>query len=422
MPLVPYDQASAWQRTTEWWQQAGLGAFEGGGVPNLITNSRAAGRAAAALLATRAPADGPVVVWEAGSGNGRWADQVFAALEQDAGDRGKALAKRLTIVITELSEGTIRETVGQPRIARRIAAGQLDIAVWDITSGQLPHLVSDGSDAPTPVAVFATYVACCIPPKQIRHTSAGWFQLHTLEDEAGEPGRGFLGTAQWEDADLDTLFDDGRHALVVKRTLERLNSGTLVYPWRFAAFMDHLRGYAPEAMLVVNDVGACDEHLMLSSKDRMPQHYEGSMAHSVDFPWFDEWAQVFGGSVLRTGNPLRQVQTAVVLPEHHPDANISAAFTRYVASDTSLDDLADFTEAAYAALQGREIRTATRFYERCHQLDPDNTEFVLNIGQLCMAQGHMDRAIVWMQRGKARDAHGEVDWDAHIAEVKRRQL
>ena len=48
---------------------------------------------------------------------------------------------------------------------------------------------------------------------------------------------------------------------------------------------------------------------MLSSKDRMPQHYEGSMAHSIDFLWFDEWAKVFGGSVLRTGNPLRQVQT-----------------------------------------------------------------------------------------------------------------
>jgi tetratricopeptide (TPR) repeat protein len=244
----------------------------------------------------------------------------------------------------------------------------------------------------------------------------------------------------WPKTDLSAFLGDPLHVAIVEAATRGLPDATVGYPIHYFDFM---RGVVPLLVpggaILTNDYGSCDRERLGGIFDRRPQQYGNSFAQDVNFTLFDAFAEVSGWDLVRSDDELESLHSALVTPGRFGSATRAAFAHRGTWGRSDADHLLDFHAAARVFRDRKEPGRALRFFLRCAELDPQNTEYrhltadvALELGQPRLAFEHLMKgyaleplrfdwefmlgratcllkdyaaAIAWYERSLAREPH-----------------
>lgn len=173
-----------------YWSRAGIIPFARNDVPYLVNNNgRASERAAAVVHAafeergTNLPQR--LVLMELGAGTGLHARYFLDAFADLCRESGTDFYERLTFVVSDRYERTVREWHETGMFEDH--AGHVALAVCDASMPSQPAVL-DGSGAPIegrPLVVFCNYLLDVLPARIVRRGAAGLEELHVRTHLAG---------------------------------------------------------------------------------------------------------------------------------------------------------------------------------------------------------------------------------------------
>jgi tetratricopeptide (TPR) repeat protein len=446
--FIPYDRSLQWRLHDAYFARRGAAAWTAGEVPYHATSNFAIARQHALFLdalASDLEKSGalrkgePFHVLEVGSGLGRFAANLFRAIDEGrCGAAGKRLAPRLRYILSDYSEASIREAVRVTGLEKYATAGRLIPALFDLRKPRELYDLSRRTIAVPLAATIANYVCDAAPAKVIRKTKDGAYAekyvrvvAEVEESESTNPAAaerilreyleksatrpGFLKDLQpeieWRSTELGAIFPQPFHATVMKRLLDAWPETTIVYPY---VFLDFLRAVEQRMLkggvAIVNDFGSPESRDSKGLSDRRPSIYDGNaIFHGVHFPIFDEFAVAAGLSVARTKKPARSIHSALVQYSRELRPAVRSAHHRFIVERQDGEDLIDFSTAAREEYRLERYARAVRLYERCLKLDPGSAELLYRTGEACVDAGLPGEALKYLKRG--RSLPGGADWD-----------
>jgi tetratricopeptide (TPR) repeat protein len=435
--FTPYDRSLQWHLCDAYYAQRGLEAWTGGDIPYLATNNRGQAQKMAELTIAlesdlvergrRAP-DDELWVLEVGGGVGEFAANFVRALDEDCGEAGRSLGRRLRYLFSDRQAATVRAALETEALHADAAAGRVLGAVCDLRRPRELALLDGRPPRARPQLAIVNYVCCVAPPKLIRRLDGRYEEkllqvtidapdgadretlTRDLLERATTPGLfGELTThAEWRPfAFSDPLYARALHAL-----LDRFAEATVAWPHVFVEFLRALP-LAPGGAFLINDYGVAEVEDLEGLKERAPVTYGNSVSHLVDFAVFDELAREAGWSLERTRDPLRSIHTVALRLDREP----APAFARTFAALAERDDgelLIELTRAARIAAERKEPLSAARLFRRCARIDPSNAEWRYHLGAMCIDAGRARLAAQILVEGKALDHAGAHDFDFQL--------
>jgi len=436
-PWTPFHESLCWMLHDAYWTQRGLIAWTGGEVPHDATTNFGMATQNARLLVDHlvatAPPEGTLWLLEVGAGQGGFTANLLRAIDTACGEAGRALFGRIRVVLSDYARKSVEEACGTEALQRHVAAGRVVPALLDLRVGGPPRAL-DGTPLPyTFHAVFANYVCCVIPQRSIQRREDGWYEQlvevsmdvaaqhaesgNVLRELFRDPTRPDLLRAlelrfAWRPRTLGELLPEPTHQRALARLIDGFAEATVGYP---QGFLDFLVGLfprlAPEALLVVSDYGKVERHELVGLEDRKPQVYGNSLAHETPFAVFDAFGEERGLGVLRTRDPLRAVQTAVLSPSAAATERLRESFERNLVMSRLGDDVIDFydTGRRYAADDDHE--RAVRYFQRCVALDPYCAEYRYRLAEAAVDGGFYGLAKAAAEVGMALDDGDQHDFE-----------
>ncbi len=178
----PFAQSLLWDWQRRYFAQAGVDAWRQGPVPHYITNNPRMADSYAEIvfgflrdrdrLAGAATTDAePLHLLELGAGSGRFAFHFLRRLGRLC-ELGGVAPGRFRYVLTDVAERTVRFWREHPRLQPFLAAGLLEVAVFDLERADAPALLPVGGSLAQPLVVIANYVFDSIP-QELFHLDRG---------------------------------------------------------------------------------------------------------------------------------------------------------------------------------------------------------------------------------------------------------
>lgn len=209
-PPGPLSSSKLWTWQREFYQREGVDAW-GGKIPFLITSNPAIADSYAQIIVRliqdhvrsgHAAAGEPFYVVELGAGHGAFSFHTLRRLTELRCALG-LLDVPVVYVMTDFAARTIEHWRSHPGLAPFIAAGQLDVAAFDVAAGDELVLLESGrriaaspaARARQPLVVIANYVFDTIPQDYLRLRDGvieeGLVQVTTPDDNVvdGRPAR-----------------------------------------------------------------------------------------------------------------------------------------------------------------------------------------------------------------------------------------
>jgi len=436
-PWTPFHESLCWMLSDAYYARRGLDAWRDGEVPHdATTNYGMATQHARFLvehLSANAPAEGELWILEVGSGSGAFAANLLRALATGCGDRGRALYERVRYVTSDYSEKSVSEAAASNALRGHVADGRVIPALLDLRLGGAPRTLDD-----TPIearfdAVFANYVCCVIPQRSLQRRGNTWHEQlvqvvadlvpdhpaldNPLEAIFADPTRSNLLESlelqlAWRERDLRQLLGSALHQRVVEHLLADMQEATLGYPLGFIDFLLQLtERLQPHAIVSVMDYGKVERSELAGLIDRRPEVYGNSMAHETPFCVFEAFGDVAEWGALRTRDPLRSVQTAVLSPRPQVAEGLRESFERHHVMCRLGDDLIDFYDTGSRAAAEDDHDRAIRFFRRCVDLDPYRADYRYQLAEAAIDGGYYDLAIKAAEVGMALDDGEEHDFE-----------
>ena len=437
-PWTPFHESLCWMLHDAYWAQRGLAAWQAGEVPHDATTNFGLATQHARLLVDQLVAagvaeegaDAPIWLLEVGAGQGGFAANLLRALATTCGAIGRALAPRVRLVLSDFARRSVEEACATEALREHAAAGRVLPALLDLRVGGPPR----GFDG-VPLeqrfhAVFANYVCCVIPQRSLQRRPDGWYEQlvevamelpadpvrakNPLRDLFSDPTRpellkGLELRFAWRPRGLAELLTEPVHRGAVERLIDGLEQATVGYP---QGFLDFVRGLAPRlapgGAVYVTDYGKVEAAELAVLTDRKPQVYGNSLAHETPFPVFEAFAAAAGWAALRTRDPLRSVQTAVLAPDHGLIERLRPSFERHQVDCRLGDDLMDYYDTGRRASSEDEHDRAVRYFVRCVEIDPYSAEY-----RYRLAESAVDGGFYTLARAAAEVGMALEDGDRH---------
>lgn len=439
-PWTPYHESLCWRLHDAYFAARGIAAWSRGEIPHdATTNFGMVTQQARFLLehvAEVAPPAGPITILEVGAGSGGFAANLFRALATACGDAGRTLHDRLRFVMSDYAARSIAEAAETLALRDLVAAGRVVPAVLDLRGEDPPRDLSGAPIAGPFHAVYANYVCCVIPPRNLQWRGRRWYeqivevttvvpdgvdpdahQRRVHAELLADPTRENLLRAldlgfDWRDRPLDAVLPDAFHRDVVERLAVGFDDATIGYPLGFVDFLRRLAPtLAPGAVALVTDYGRVDRRDLGGLAEREPQIYGNSFAHEIHFAAFDAFADVAGWQLLRTRDPLRSVHTAALRPDRPFSAAERASFGAHFEAVRIGEDIIDFYDIARRCAEDKDFDRAVRFYQRCVAYDPDNAEYRYRVADTAIDGGHYELAIAAAEAGMVLPGGDEYDFE-----------
>ncbi|TNF34436.1 MAG: tetratricopeptide repeat protein [Deltaproteobacteria bacterium] len=436
-PWTPFHESLCWMLSDAYFARCGLDAWRGGAVPHDATSNFGMATQHARFLVdhltAHAPAEGELWVLEVGSGSGAFAANLLRALDTTCGERGRAIHARLRYVMSDYARKSVAEAAASNALRGHVAAGRVIPALLDLRRGGAPRTLDDAPLDARYDAVFANYVCCVIPQRSLQRRGSTWHEQlvqvvadvapdHTggdnpLEALFADPTREHLLESlelqlAWRERDLGSFLQSALHQRVVEHLLVGMEEATVGYPLGFIDFLlDLTERLRPHAFVSVMDYGKVERAELAGLRDRRPEIYGNSIAHETPFCVFDAFGEIAEWGVLRTRDPLRSVQTAVLAPGGGVAETLRESFERHHVMCRLGDDLIDFYDTASRAGAEDEHDRAVRYFRRCVDLDPYRAEYRYRLAEAAVDGGHYRLAIAAAEVGMALDDGEDHDFE-----------
>ena len=440
--FVPYDESLLWRIHHKYFERSGISPWTSGVLPYHGTSNFAFARQNARFLVALAreldrsgSTSAPLQALEVGSGLGVFVANLFRALEHGCGRAGRALLPRLRYVLSDYSEGSVREAVRDPRLAALVAQGRVVPAVLDVAR---PERLVGLDGAPIEgafAAIVANYMCCVTRFKVVRKTPEGFFEKRTrvsfeapitaaanvdayrdqlltgLEQATQKDLMKSLEISHdWRPVELDTLFPTPRDAAIVRDAASGYAIATVLYPYLFFDFLRAVRPrLVPGAAVVVSDFGTNERWVFEGFRESIATQYGNTLNHEVNFALFNAFSRAEGVAVVRTRNAARAVHTAVLLEPGRACARLEKAFRRTLAGARG-SRLVDFQVAGETFFQAGQFAVAARFFSRCLALDPGSPEVRFRVAMACAQAGFLPKALRHFRAGHGLAPAGELDF------------
>ena len=308
-PFVRFSDSPLWHAQRAYFAAQGPAAWSRGPVPHYVTTTPAMAGAYAEVLAgfaddvVHARGGGPprpLYLIELGAGTGRLGFRVARALAAmgDARRRGWTPI----YVLTDLAEATVSWWRRHPWLAPLFAAGQLDIARYDLTADRALHLRHSGRtispDQPVDaMAVIANYVFDGVPTDVFAAADGALFEALTAATVT-QRADGGLATCELafrpRRCDADGYY--GAPAIDAALASYRGDRGWFTFPGPALAGLERLRASCAGPWLLLaadkGDVRRADA--LLAGPPEVALH--GSASLAVNFDALGAWTLAHGGS------------------------------------------------------------------------------------------------------------------------------
>lgn len=446
---TPYEESVLWRIHDAYFARRGAAAWTDGDIPFFATSNYAIARqhARTFLAHVRAREEAgvldarePLHVLEVGSGLGRFAENFLLALARGTGAEGRAVLERLRYVLSDYSTVSLEGALRSPALAAARDAGRLLPARLDLRRPRELALLSGGSLEGPLDAVFASYVACALPPRVVKKKGEQYAARHVrvsvdVDDSEGarpDAAKEWLARALeaptraemmksleldfvWRPAPLERVVPEAAPRAAVAATLAPFEEASVVCP---APFLEFIRAVRPAArrgaLILVNDFGSGSARDLEGRGDRPPLRYGNSLSHELNFSIFDAFCRQEDLGLIRTHRTGLAIHTAAILYSPSVPRSFARAFrSSYVRAPES-QDLLDFQSAAFANLAAGNAQSAARLFERCHRLEPLAPEHLRRAGEACLQFGQARRALAWFRKGQRLDARREHDFDFNL--------
>jgi len=242
----PLSQSLLWSLQRRFYENEGVGAWGNGPVPYYITSTPFIARAYARMVLGflrdcagegRLDREKPVYLVELGAGSGRFSYHFRRRLDELL-RRSHFRDLRVTLVMSDFAEATVKHWRGRPEFARWVADGSLDFARFDVERDQELRLLESGAvltpgGGANPIVCIANYVFDSVPQDAFRFEGGRTLELLAelwAEDRPGVDGVRLedlricfypreVNPGHYGNADFDRLVEEYRGCLDEKSVL-----------------------------------------------------------------------------------------------------------------------------------------------------------------------------------------------------------
>lgn len=338
----PLGESLEWRLADAYWAEAGVIPFVRNDVPYLVNNTGRLSENAAALVfaafdEARASLPERLVILELGAGTGLHARHFLDAFLARCRREGSDFYDRLTYVVTDRFDGTVRGWQRDGVYAEH--EEHVALRICDAASPFELSMPGGGSTLPlgAPMVVFCNYVLDVLPSRIVRRTDAGLEELCVRAHLAGgtaalktsglaslDEARALAGSGRFADLlrllpllpdlELETAFRPWTPAPGTEETLvsamgggERviLNGGAL-------SCLDKLLAIVPASgFVLVNDYGPVRDEDVANHVG--VQRFGGSVALGLNFPLLERvLSEREFGILISEGDEQRRVHTRLI--------------------------------------------------------------------------------------------------------------
>jgi tetratricopeptide (TPR) repeat protein len=271
-------QSPLWDMQRRYFERAGVAAWRDGVVPHFVTSNTYVARSYARVLeAFLVDCDGPATIVELGAGSGRLAYAILLELAESG--------LRFRYLLTDVVAANVEHARGHPRFRPFVDAGQLDFAVFDLESDDLP--------VRGPVAVLANYVLDGVPIDACQVEGGELFEARvlvsgdSLEDAELTYEIAPAAPDYYDDAELDGLLAEYRE----------LPSTAVRFPIAALRFLQRARAHGDGTLFLSADKGWVHADALLHrSLPSMAVH--GSFSMAVNYHALARFTARAGGEAL----------------------------------------------------------------------------------------------------------------------------
>lgn len=408
-----FDASLVWHLQDEWVEHAGARAWTGSFVPEGATSNRLRATAIARFLVALADdlaPTGPVRVMEVACGSGAFASNLIAALREDLGAPGTALAARLTYLMTDLTDATVRAAALRPRIASAIAEGLVQTAVLDASdAGSLRTLGGKPLEGGC-IAILANYLACVLPARHVLKRPEGTFELHVETAVLVEPEGEILDLKwSWQPGDARDPFWQSEAVPIMVDACAELEESRVCWPGAFFAVTEALQGVAaPGAALVISDYGTV-RTLPSETRSWRPRIYGGSVAAGVDFRVVSGFCQARGWSYLGTADPAAALHTAVISWDGPLPEDSRQSFVELFEREEPGRAFMDLVRAAEISLRDPDSTLPVRLLRRAAAMSPAEPGVWISLAESLSLLHDHEAAMAAVLQAEQHDADDEFD-------------
>ncbi|MBN2576208.1 MAG: tetratricopeptide repeat protein [Deltaproteobacteria bacterium] len=399
----PLGDSLEWRLADAFWDGAGAIPFVRNDVPYLVNNNgrlsaNAAALVWAALHEARATLPERIVMLELGAGVGLFARYFLDVFAAECRKENSDLYERLTFVVTDRFEKTVRGWQRDGIFAGHEA--HVALCVCDASSPGKLALPGGAPPPPlpAPVVVFCNYLLDVLPASIARRTDAGLEQLCVRTHLAGgastlagaglgslDEARALAASGRFEDLvrllpllpsiELETAFRPWTPSTAAETELAAAVSASdraIVNSGALACLERILAGLAPCGLVLINDYGPVrpedvGSHLGV-------QRFGGSVALGVNFPLLESALARRGfATAAPAGDDQRRVHTRLVARRIGP-RSLEILHQRFgLETDRQLDAPQEEARAHLAAGRRNEALAA---YHRMVERNPGDWQML----------------------------------------------
>lgn len=424
--FVPYPESFLWQIHRHYYQHRGSQAWLKHEVPCHITSNHQAAWQHAKILydiLQHLSFDRVATVLEIGAGLGEFAIHFLNSFETLCQTQQTPFS--IHYIFADFSHQSLKEATKNPFLKKFQERGQLDFYVLDALSPQTLESLSGSPfrlEESKPLVIIENYLHCTLPLTVVKKKNHQFFEKYvslTCEQIPQNSSPENLQMELLKNATHSGIFpslEEGieyrllepAQAIVYqnfRQTLEKVSAffeeATILFPF---ASLQHLEKFLPllhpEGILLISDKGYPDASWMKGEDEIYvkPSIHGNSLAHPVNFPFLETFAQEKGYRTCRTTQRKYYLQSLAIVPSTASSQGEESFKHQFVLQNLNQEAEVLWLQA-FEEKQKKNWRSAKNFLLECLRYRTQDCCLFYELGQICLGLEEYTEALQYFQQG-----------------------
>lgn len=367
--FTPFSESLIWELNREYYQEAGMDAWQNQVVPHHLTSNAVVGKTYAELIlgalkdiAAKGNTTDTVYILELGTGHGRLSFHILQQLEK-AISLVAAKLPPYCYVVSDIVEDNLSFLNNHPQLQPYLEQGLLDVAYFDGMGSpelQLRHAKTSikAGDLNQPLMAIGNYFFDTIPPDLFliknKQLSNFLVTLHAEDNpnkvDTAQLIEGLQLTYQKEPVD-HPFYDDALSNEILEEYRTSLKETHLFFPKKSFDCLENLMTFSKEGLILLSlDKGFHELH-DLENKEKPEIITHGSFSLWVNYHAMGQYCEKKGGKALFPAASTFHLELGCLLflPDSTNYTHTNAAYQKFV-NDFGPDDFHTLKKLAYKTI------------------------------------------------------------------------
>ena len=422
---TPYPYSIKWKIHNNYFQKKGADAWKKNEVPCGITsNPRMAYQKAKVVVEiinnNQVNIEGKIYILEIGAGLGLFALNFFKQFKEICKKENKNFHNNVHYLLTDYSEKNLKDISSNKYISKLRKTGSLDLYIMDALNPQsIKKLDGEKFDLKKEslMVVIANYVHCTLPltifvkkndrfhernielfyntDENIEITDENKF----IEDLINNPIEKKVlekleEKIKYKEIDINEYIKDETERESLVQAAKDFGTATIIFP---SGSFQHIKAILPfmkaKGAFLISDKGHPLTSFMGGEKEFFPSVHGNSLAHDVNMPLIEIYANKLGLSSMRTSNVQYCLQSMLIIKNNNIDENVSTTFKNQFIDNNINEDVDDFLKVACDYWEKKDLAVSISFYLKALRPNPDDSNILYCLGRCYFECGDYHRAL-----------------------------